>query len=62
MRNKARAGLPRRLHPPGLLAEAARPAVVEAKQGYDDRINKRAIAQLGSAPRSGRGGPQFKSG
>jgi hypothetical protein len=39
MRNKARAGLPRQLHPPGLLAEAARPAAVEAKQGYDDQMH-----------------------
>lgn len=37
MRNKARAGLPRRFHPPGQLAEAARQAAGEAKLDYDDQ-------------------------
>jgi hypothetical protein len=63
MRNKARAGLPRRPQPhPGLLAEDARLAAVEAKQGYDDQIHHRGVAQLGSAPVSGTGGRRFKSG
>ena len=34
-------------------------AVIEKRKGYD--IQKRDVAQLASAPRSGRGGRKFES-